>query len=261
MSEPDGADPFFVALDELERAEIHFRAMLAVHSAAISAFEVLPALPASEEMVATSLRLKRGMQRTDSSEALASRALSIQETMAAEQERGFRVIRGSALIAACAAFEYLVKASFVSQAQFEPRAAATLLVDTKLKVLASDVLGAPLVEQWFAIADQLFEQMPDAPRQLHQRVRRFLLTYTYVANRQSDLSAIQRVFDAMDVAKLDEAFLTRNCLVHNGGRVDSRLARHMQRSAGEPIEFGPTTLAPMLKPMRDLADVIGALWF
>lgn len=261
MLKPEAPDQFFVALNELERAEVHFKAVLAVHSAAISAFEVLPTLPESEGIVATSLRLKRGMQSTDSHESLTRGAQSIHEAMAAERDRGFRVIRGSALIASCAAFEYLIKATFVSQAAFDPSAAATLLADTKVRLLASDVLGMPATEQWFAIADQLFEQMPNPPRQMHQRVRRFLLDYTYVADRDKDLAALSLIFDATDGAKLDEAFLTRNCLVHNGGRVSSALARHTLRRAGDPITFESGTLGPLLEPMRALAGELSALRF
>lgn len=135
------------------RAEVHFKAVLAVHSAAIGAFEVLPTLPECEGILTTSLRLKRGTQSTDSLESLARGAQLIHEAMAAERDRGFRVIHGSALIAACAAFEYLIKATFVGQTLLQPSAAATLLLDTKLKVLVSDGLGAPPMEQWFATAD------------------------------------------------------------------------------------------------------------
>ena len=254
-------DQFFVALNELERAEDHFNAVLAVHSAAISAFEVLPTLPESEDIVAISLRLKRGMQSTDSPESLTRGAQSIHEAMTAERDRGFRVIRGSALIAACAAFEYLIKATFVSQAAFDPVAAAALLADAKVKMLAADVLGMPATEQWFAIADQLFEQMPNPPRQMHLRVRRFLLEYTYVADRDKDLADLSLAFDAVGGAKFDEAFLTRHCLVHNGGRVSRALARHTGRRAGDPIAFEVGTLGPLLEPMRALAGALSTLRF
>lgn len=259
MLEREAEDHFDSALNERERAGDHFRAVLAVHSAAIAAFELIPTLPESEGVLATSLRLKRGMHSADTFEAFAKGAQSIHEAMEDERDRGFRVIRGSALIAACAAFEYLVKATFVSQAAFDPAAAAQLLVDTRLKVPASDFLGAPAREQWFAIADELFEHMPTPPRQVHQRIRRFLLEYTYVADRDKDLSEVKQIFERMDVAKLNEAFLTRNCLVHNGGRVSSALAGHAGRSVGVPIEFEAGLLGPMLKPMRDLADTLGAL--
>ena len=261
MLETETPDPFLVALGELERAEGHFKAVLSVHSAAISAFEVLPTLPESEEIFATSLRLRRGMRSTDSLGSIADGAQSFHAAMAEERDRGFHVIRGSALIAACAAFEYLIKATFVSQALIRPSAAATLLADTKLKVPVSSVLGAPPMEQWFANADQLFEQMPDPPRKMHLRVRRFLLDYTYVENRDEDLSALRLIFDTMDVATLDEAFLTRNCLVHNGGRVSTALALQTQRPVGEPISFDARVLAPMLNPMRELAGALGALKF
>lgn len=98
---------------------------------------------------------------------------------------------------------------------------------------------------------------------IHQRVGRFLLEYTYVADpdRDKGLSNVKLIFDGMDAAKFDEAFLTRNCLVHNGGRVSSALAGHTRRPVGAPIEFDAGVLGPMLKPIRDLADALGALHF
>lgn len=63
MRDFEGRDHFHSALDERERASEHFRAVLAVHSAAITAFELVPTLPESEGVLATRLRLKRGMQR------------------------------------------------------------------------------------------------------------------------------------------------------------------------------------------------------
>ena len=59
---------------------------------------------------------------------------------------------------------------------------------------------------------------------MNLRVRRFLLDYTYVEDRDKDLADLTSIFDGTNSAKLDEAFLTRNCLVHNGGRVSSALA-------------------------------------
>lgn len=140
--------------------------------------------------------------------------------MADEERRGFQVIRGSALIAVCAAFEYLLKATFVSQAERDPKEAAALFAGLKIKVLASDVLGRSKTEQWFAIADEVFGRMSEP--QMHKRVRKFLLDFTYLpaplpGMTTSDTQALEKAFDGIESDKLDEAFLTRNCLVHNGG--------------------------------------------
>ena len=79
------------------------------------------------------------------------------------------------------------------------------------------------------------------------------------ARRQWSNGSPLQIFDTMNVAALDEAFLTRNCLVHNGGRVSSALARHTRRQVGEPITFDAGVLAPMLRPKRDLAGALSAL--
>ena len=175
------------------------------------------------------------------------------DVISAERDGGYQVIRSSALLAVCAAFEYLIKATFVSQAAFDERA-ADLWVDIKFKGLASDVMGVSKKEKWFAIADQLLNQMPDPPKTMHLRVIRFLRTYVYLADRRKDAVTLEAAFKAVDTKKLDEAFLTRNCIVHNGGRVNNALASVAGRPAESMIVFRDGVLGPLLQPMRQIAN-------
>ena len=262
LSMPEAAKPLDIlqSLDEQQRACTYFRAVLSVHSAAIQAFRVLPTLPESDGIVATVLRLKDGLKSSDG-EAYLRYARQISATMADERDRGYKVIRGSALVAVCAAFEYVIKATFVSQAAYDPRAAAELLRTTKLRIRASDVLGMPETEQWFAIADQLFDQLAETDPAMHKRVRRFLLEFTYLPGRNTDLTAMTKALDGLQVGgTFDEAFLTRNCLVHNGGRVTAVLARISGQPVGALIVFKDGALSPMFKPMDELVGILSALW-
>ena len=260
MLEQKITDHFEDSLNESERAYVQFRAVLAVlavlavHDAAIKAFEVLPTLPDPDAFVATVLRLKHGMKTTETTESSLESAQSMLDVISAKRDRGYQVIRSSALLAVCAAFEYLIKATFVSQAAFDERAAADLWVDIKFKGLASDILGVSKKEKWLAIADQLFNQMPDPPKTMHLRVIRFLRTYVYLVDRRKDAVTLEAAFKAVDTKKLDEAFLTRNCIVHNGGRVNNALASVAGRLAESMIVFRDGVLGPLLQPMRQIAD-------
>lgn len=178
--------------------------------------------------------------------------------MAEEGARGYEVIRGSALIAACGAFEYLIKAVFVDQATIQPDKAADLLTGTKIRMPASDVLGLPLVEQWYAIADELFKLPADG--QMHGRVKRMLSEYVYLPQGAEQRLLLVEALADVDIHKFNEAFLIRNCLVHNGGRVSLELARHTNVVAGQRIVFRDGVLRPLLMPMQHLAYEVNSLW-
>ncbi len=164
-------------------------------------------------------------------EALADYANEVLAGIEAERESQFGVIRGSALIAVCCAFEYLVKVTFVQQAALDPHQAARRLANSRLRLAISDVFGSSAIEQWFAFADRLFEQLSEAHPQMHGRVQRFLLDYVWMPLGELQLNRIRELLANVDATKLNEAFLTRSGLVHNGGRVGTQLAR----ATGLPI--------------------------
>ena len=137
--------------------------------------------------------------------------------MEREKSAGYSTILSSALVAACGAFEYLLKATFVDQALLGRGEAAKRLPKKKLTLSAAEVLACPETEQWFLIADRLFEQLgedqlPDV------RVKAFLGNHTYLPQRAEQEQSIAEVFEKLNIEKFNDAFLTRNCIVHFGGR-------------------------------------------
>lgn len=222
------------SLDEQGRAIEHFQAVLAVHSGAMRAFELLAMLPEPEENLAAMFRVRHGRKSTDTFDSYRERAQGVLESIAAERDRDFQVIRGSALTAACAAFEYAVKATLVSQAELCP----------------SDVSGLPSIEQQFANADQLFRQLAKNSnlKAMHKRVRQLVLEHAKLTDEHK--AAFAKVVDTIDGERLDEGFLVRHCLVHNGGRVSTDLARIPGYEVGCAIEFGAGDVDRMLDPMR-----------
>ena len=246
--------------EELSRAYDRFNAVLMVQRASIIAFEMLPASPVAAQLVSAALRIRAGVEPALTGQLADNEAEAMLESMLEEQKRGYEVIRGAALTAACGAFEYLVQAAFVSQAAADPGEAAKRFADSKIKLLASDVLGTSEREQWYAIADELFEHAGKTHKSMCKRVENYLIGYTYLFEPEKDAARIRRDFEALDGRSFDEAFLVRNCLVHNGGRVSSQLAKHSGRLMGQPIEFDKAMLGRLLKPIRDIAGLLNGLW-
>lgn len=242
---------------ERERAYEYFRAVLAVHTAAIHAFKLVPALPDVTDLLATNVRLRKGLD-TVSADSAIHHAVAMRETMEAEKGRNFEVIRGSALIAVCGAFEYLLKATFVDQALSDPKAAATLLSAAKHKISLTDFLGTTPIEQWYLIAESLLVSFTERSRLL--QAERWLMEYIHLPDRDMLIPRFQKVFNELDRSKFDEAFLIRSCLVHNGGRVDRSLALQTRRVQGARIGLGDGTLGPLLAPLQTLADQLDLLW-
>lgn len=244
---------------ERERAFARFEAIFEVHSAAIDAFLVLAALPDAADLVATSVQLRLGMKPGINASRLDEHASEMLKVIEDEKAHGYEVIRSSALVAVCGAFEYLVKATFVDQAAGNPQMAAGLIAKAKLRLPAAKVLGASAPEQWFAIADRLFEDLSEASPQMHERVQKFLLEYTYLPFEESQV-ALKVALAKIDPKTFNEAFLVRNCIVHNGGRVSTQLARMAALQVGEPISFVQQGVRVRLKPIRELAGSLNLLW-
>ena len=260
MSDDQTPSGFAATLDERERAYARFKATLDVHNAAIHVFETLHSLPNGREAIAAGIRMNRGMAEGLDQKRVDSYVDDMFDVVANEREAGFSTIRSSALIAACGALEYLLKATFVNQALFDPAKAAAKLSRKRIRLLASEVLSCLETEQWFLIADRLFEQLADEERQMHKRVRLFLREYTLLPGGQDQTDFLDKAFSELDAFKFDEAFLVRNCMVHNGGRVSAALSQHSNQPIGKEIVFQRKALAPLLKPLRGLAEDLNSLF-
>lgn len=253
-------DVIDAASEERARAFARFEEILRVHTAAIVAFEVVAALPNAPELVAANAHLKRGMAPTVLRPDLSDYSDQVLVSMATEKANKFAVIRGSALVAVCGAFEYLVKATFVNHAALDPLAAAGLLANARLRLSVADVLGLSEIEKWFAIADRLFDQLSEAHPHMHSRVERFFLDFTYMPWGKRQLSAFKERMAKVDAKKFNEAFLVRNCLVHNGARVSTQLSRGTGKIVGKPITFASGELNAMLTSLRTLAEHMNSLY-
>ncbi len=242
---------------ERSRAFERFNAILNVHSAILEAFQLVAAIPDATALVGASIHLRHRMTPKLSADELDSAATSVLNVVNEERDRKYEIVRSSTLIAVCGAFEYLAKAAFVDKAAMNPAEAATLLGNAKIRLAAAEVLGTPSSEQWFTIADRLFEQLAERYPRMHERLRHYLLDYAYVPHKV-ERNYLTKALGAADVGAFNEAFLVRNCMVHKGGRVSSQLARMTGQPAGAEIPLDKEYLTRLLGPIRELAPILGS---
>lgn len=191
--------------------------------------------------------------------------MSLVEAVDAEVARGFQTVRGSALVAVCGSFEHLIKARFVAFAASNPLRAADLLAEARpsLKVDASDVLGTPALELWFLIADALFRRAGEGGRPMSERVKVLLLKYAFMPGAEGDIRrhALETAFANTSTTRtFNRAFLYRNCLVHNGARVDRKLSAAIGTKLGEEIELDNAKLREMMSAIRSVAEELSPYW-
>lgn len=176
---------------ERERAFARFESVESVHSAVMETFRLVATLPDSTDFISASVQMRLGMAPNVTLESAQDHARKILATLESEKSRDYTVVRASALVAICGAFEYLVKVTFVDHAACHPERAASLLTKAKVRLSASEVLGKSRMEKWVSIADRLFEQLAEPHPQTYERVQKFLLDYTFRGVSEDRCQAVQ----------------------------------------------------------------------
>lgn len=204
------------------------------YRAALAALTLVTALPNADIQLAGLLKSRNlGLDAEDGLFEASARALL--ETAEAQRGKQFATIRASALVSVCGATEYLVKAVFVDQAAFDPAKAATKLAGSKLKLSVAEVLGGSPTDQWFVVADELLKQTGLTEPRAYQRVQMFLRTYALLPYGKEQQAGVDELLTGEAVQRFNEAFLLRNCIVHNGGRVSRLLAQQTGRTERDLI--------------------------
>jgi hypothetical protein len=243
---------------EHKRAWDWFQQVYFVHAAAIEAFRLLHALPNGAEQLGGSIQTRYGFGLNQTSESAQAMAESLLEETQKDAAAGFQTVRSSALIAVCAAFEYLVKARFVDAALTDQESATNLLSTRKLGVKLDliEVLGLPASEQWFAIADELFKKAGDGGRPMSERVRLMLLDYIdmHPVGRAQREKEMEQQLLAVTTKRFNLAFLARHCFVHNGGRVNRALSRATDRSVGHEVVLTDQDFRGLIAAVREVAE-------
>lgn len=92
------------------------------------------------------------------------------------------------------------------------------------------------------------------------RLRKVLLEHTHLELGEHKRKELEDAFGKLEKRAFNEAFLMRNCFVHNGGRVSSQLARYTARNRGEQIVLEKGEVGRLLDPIRETADEMTHLW-
>lgn len=167
-------------------------------------------------------------------------ALDVQDAARREVALSFATYRRFVVISACAAFENLWKATFVQRAMDDP----TVLnnVEVRLSLNPADVIGLSDQEKLFAVADELYSVSPTGKARqrtwTHFERHRYLVTQL-LSLTEEQAAVVLDWFEGADAGLFNEMFTLRNCLVHNGGVADRRLAAHGRFSVGESIKLSP----------------------
>jgi hypothetical protein len=234
---------------ERDRAREAFFNILQTHMATLQALRLVSAMPDAAVFVGAQLRLKRGM-RADPGSLIGEEAQSFVLMAQDEQERGFSTMRGMTLVAICGALEYLIKAAFVDQVAADLDKASALLVTHKIMLNAADVVGLTQSEQGYAIADLLFRKLAADTPSMYRRAVRFLTECAPVPFGEDQKQQTAGALDSAEARLFDEAFLVRNCFVHNGGRVSIHLARVTGQTRGSLIVLDHAYGSRLIRAVR-----------
>ena len=245
---------------ERERAFEAFNAILHAYTAALQAVGVLATLPNGQQLVFAQIKLRSGMRDGFEGADLEEAADNFIDMARAERERDFETLRRVTLVSLCGALEYLIKAVIVDQAAYDIGKATKLLIKKNVKLSASEVMGLTPTEQWFTVADRLYDALSESDPLMYPRAVRLLNEFTFLPFGKDQQSHIDTILNADESRLLNEAFLVRNCLVHNGGRVSSALSRFSGLKRSDLIELDRRYGSSLLKTIRKFAIGLNSVW-
>lgn len=245
---------------ERKRAYEAFNALVRSHQVAVQAVNLVAVSPGIEHQLAAQVAVHRGIRAKASRARLEAAAETLIDAARVERDSGFQALRGATLVAACGALEYLVKATLVDQASHDPHKVAALLADLKVSLSASDVLGLTQIEQWRAVADEVFIKLGAQTKAMHARMMRMLTEFSLLDMGEPQSQQIRKFLSPEEVRRFNEAYLVRHCLVHNGQRVSSPLARVRGYRLGDVVELEAKRVAPLLSALQKMADGINAFY-
>jgi hypothetical protein len=245
---------------ELNRAVDQFNEIVQLHRAARRSIILAATVPGAEGMLQAQIlineRLKHGVG-VDTMEDAEDVLIAARR----EFDDDFVTLRRATLVSMCSALEYLVKADYVDQASSNPVEAGRRLDGVNVRLRASEVVGLDATERWYLVADRLFDFLGDPSnnksRGFGERARRLLTEF--VPSDKARIKGVDSAFSGERLEKLNEAFLVRNCLAHNGGRVNAALAGFPRRAHGEVLKLDRTYGPGLMGAVVDVQQALAAL--
>lgn len=246
------------ARSEHKKAWDQFSQVFAIHAASLHALRMMRAMPDAQEQFKAHFLGRKGFDPSVDREVLKENIDDLFDAVQQEENSGFQLMRSSALVAICGAFEFLLKAHFVASALEDVERTTENLRKQKVTVRidAHEFLGLPIAEQWHRIADELYKKSGDGGNPMSKRVRMFLLEHTamHPKDRDEASSALNSALSDDNEKTFNKAFLYRNCLVHNGARLSRELARVLGRTPGDLVELGGKDFVQLTQAIRKTAQ-------
>ena len=241
--------------EELNRAKNQFSEIVQLHIAARRSIILAATIPDADALLQGQIKINEGLKRGVGIDAIDG-AEDVLATARREFADDFARLRRATLVSMCSAFEYLVKSAYVDQASSDPIEAGRRLDGVNVRLRASEVIGLDSTERWYLVADRLLESLADQStsktRGFGDRARRLLIDF--VPSDDARAKGIGDAFSGDRLHKLNEAFLVRNCLVHNGERVNAALARASGKVRGVELvldrTYGPTLMKAMIETQQ-----------
>jgi hypothetical protein len=243
---------------ELNRAEDHFRETVQLHIAAMRSIILAATIPGADALLQGQIKINDRLKRGVGIDAI-KHAEDVLFAARREFDDDFVRLRHATLVSMCSAFEYLAKAAYVDQASSNPTEAGRRLDGVNVRLRASEVIGSDSTERWYLIADRLLdylgEQASNKTRGFGDRARRLLIEY--VPSDEARTAGVKAAFSGHQLVKLNEAFLVRNCLVHNGGRVNAALSSVSGKARAELLvldrSYGPELMQALIEVQEALS--------
>ena len=194
--------------------------------------------PDGAEKLATAAQIKMGYKFFPDKSGVTSLGENLQEWIAAEHKRQFQTLRKSALVSACAALENTAQSFYVEWALHDISKVKSAPSKTS-KLIRHDLL-LDKTERLFHLADCFYKETQGKP--FSDRIKDFVSrTVPHCSARfETDLAQIP-------LADLNEAFLTRNCIVHRAARVGQRLSSITKEEIGTEISLDQDRMARMFR--------------
>jgi len=164
-------------------------------------------------------------------------------------DNDFMNLRTSMLIGQCAALEHLIKCLIVEWAEIAPQKIEGL-DSFRISLQASDFLEADLRDRLFLVADKLYQDTPS--NKGHSEKFRSIVR-NHIPHQ---FELFQREIEAVDKDDLDEAFLVRNCVIHNGAKINRQLARLDGFELGGSIVISSRLLGKYSKAIEKMGGAL-----
>lgn len=173
----------------------------------------------------------------------------VQEIVEETAKREFEPIRRTGLVELCSAIEYQFKVTIVEWAEANSKV-LTGLENVKVRLPAEALLEGSQRERLHALVDWIYQDVSSA----NGHLKKICAIVGKHLKSKSDL--FSKSLSEVKQEVFDQAFVVRNCLVHDGGIVNSRVSKILHQKIGDELHLSKTTMSAFLSEVEKVSDAI-----